>query len=133
MRKMAAVVVLAGSLAVAGPASAHDHSGDVVGALIGGALIGAVVGAAVNSAQAPVYQAAPVYAPEAPAPAAYVQAPAPAYAVAPAVAPAPAYAAAPAGGYCYDRYSGGYVECAAAEPAPPPPPPYDGYSQPAGW
>ncbi|WP_322010778.1 ecotin precursor [Paraburkholderia sp. J12] len=129
MQKIAAVVVLAGSLAVAGPASAHDHSGDVVGALIGGALIGAVVGAAVNNAAAPVYQAAPVYAPEAPAPAAYVQAPAPAY----AAQPAPAYAAAPAGGYCYDRYSGGYVACAPAEPAPPPPPPYDGYSQPAGW
>jgi hypothetical protein len=112
MRKIVAVLVLTGSLAVAGPASAHDRGGDLVGALIGGALIGAVVGAAMNSAPAVAYQAPPVYA---------------------AAAPAPVYAAAPApaGGYCYDQYSGNYVACAPAQPAPPSP--YGAYPQQAGW
>lgn len=126
MRKMATLLVLAGSLAVAGPASAHDNGGDVVGALVGGALIGAVVGAAINGAPAVAYQAPPVYA---------------------AAAPAPVYAAAPADGYsgypagypsspngaCYDQYSGGYVSCAPAQPAPPPPAPYGAYPQQPGW
>lgn len=111
MRKMVAVLVLTGSLAVAGPASAHDRGGDVVGALIGGAVIGAVVGAAINSAPAVAYQAPPVYA---------------------AAAPAPVYATAPApvppGGYCYDQYSGSYVTCAPAQPAP-----YGAYPQQPGW
>ena len=63
MRKMAAVLVLAGCAVAAGPASAHDHGGDVVGALVGGALIGAAVGAVLNSAPAVVYPAQPAYAP----------------------------------------------------------------------
>ncbi|WP_233865528.1 ecotin precursor [Paraburkholderia adhaesiva] len=118
MRKMVAVLALAGSMAVAGPASAHGHDGgDVVGALLGGALIGAVVGAAINGAPAVAYQAPPVYA------AAPVYAPAP---------PAPVYAAAPSGGYCYDQYSRNYVPCAPAQPAPPPPP-YGAYPQQPAW
>lgn len=113
MRKMAAVLVLAGCAVAAGPASAHDHGGDVVGALVGGALIGAAVGAVLNSGPAVAYPAQPVY----------VQ-PAPVYAQ-----PAPVYAAAPAGAACYDQYSGRYVPCAPAPPAPPPQ--YDdGYAQP---
>lgn len=115
MRKIAAVLVLAGCAVAAGPASAHDHGGDVVGALVGGALIGAAVGAVLNSAPAVAYPAQP----------AYVQA-APVYAQ-----PAPVYAAAPAAASCYDPYSGSYVACAPAQPAPPPPPQYDdGYAQP---
>ncbi|WP_343668736.1 ecotin precursor [Paraburkholderia heleia] len=113
MRKMAAVLVLAGCALSAGPASAHDHGGDVVGALVGGALIGAAVGAVLNSGPAVAYPAQP----------AYVQ-PEPVYAQ-----PAPVYAAAPAGAACYDQYSGRYVPCAPAQPAPPPQ--YDdGYAQP---
>ncbi|MCP3727221.1 ecotin precursor [Paraburkholderia sp. CNPSo 3272] len=115
MRKMAAVLVLAGVAVAAGPASAHDHGGDVVGALVGGALIGAAVGAVLNSGPAVAYPAQP----------AYVQ-PAPVYAQ-----PAPVYAAAPAGAACFDQYSGRYVPCAPVQPAPPPPPQYDdGYAQP---
>jgi hypothetical protein len=110
MRKTLAVLVLTGTLAVAGPASAHDRGGDVIGALIGGALIGAVVGAAINSAPAVAYPPPPVYA---------------------AAVPAPVYAPAPAGGYCYDQYSGNYVSCAPAQPAPPYP--YGGYPQQPGW
>ena len=114
MRKMAAVLVLAGCAVAAGPASAHDHGGDVVGALVGGALIGAAVGAVLNSAPAVAYPAQP----------AYVQA-APVYAQ-----PAPVYAATPPGATCYDQY-GRYVACAPAQPALPPPPQYDdGYAQP---
>jgi len=114
MRKMAAVLVLAGCAVAAGPASAHDHGGDVVGALVGGALIGAAVGAVLNSAPAVAYPAQP----------AYVQA-APVYAQ-----PTPVYAATPPGATCYDQY-GRYVACAPAQPAPPPPPQYDdGYAQP---
>ncbi|MBN3813376.1 ecotin precursor [Paraburkholderia sp. Ac-20347] len=110
MRKIAAVLVLAGCVVAAGPASAHDGGGDVVGALVGGALIGAVVGAAVSGPA--VYQA-PVYAEPAP------------------VAVAPVYAE-PAPGGCYDQYSGRYVPCGPPQPAPPPPP-YGGYVQQPGW
>jgi hypothetical protein len=105
MRKIAAVLVMAGCLGAAGQASAHDRGGAVVGALVGGALIGAVVAGALNSAPAVAYQAPPVYA-----------------------APAPVYAQQPAG-YCYNPYQQGYVPCA---PAPVQPQPY-GYPQPYGW
>jgi hypothetical protein len=119
MRKIAAVLVVAGCVMAAGPASAHDHGGDVVGALVGGALIGAVVGAAING-PAVAYQAPPVYAEPAPVPA-------PVYAE-----PAPVYAAAPAPGGCYDQYSGRYVPCAPPQPAPPPAP-YNGYGDGGGY
>ncbi|QBQ96207.1 ecotin precursor [Paraburkholderia pallida] len=125
MRKIAAVLLTAGCVMAAGPASAHDHGGDVVGALVGGALIGAVVGAAINSAPAVVYQAPPpVYAEPAPVAPVYAEQ-APVYVAAPAPAP----------GGCYDQYSGRYVQCAPAQLAPPPPPAQydDGYGQPAGW
>ena len=120
MRKIAAVLVTAGCVMAAGPASAHDRGGDVVGALVGGALIGAVVGAAMNSAPV-VYQAPPpVYAEPAPVAA-------PVYAE-----PAPVYAAAPSS--CYDQYSGRYVPCAPPQPVPPPPAQYDdGYGESSGW
>jgi hypothetical protein len=123
MRKIAAVLVLAGCVVAAGPASAHDRDGDVVGALVGGALIGAVVGAAINSGPPVVYQAPPpVYAEPA-------QVATPVYAE-----PAPVYATAPAPGGCYDQYYGRYVPCAPPQPAPPPAQ-YDGYgqSQDEGW
>lgn len=121
MRKIAAVLLTAGCVMAAGPASAHDRGGDVVGALVGGALIGAVVGAAMNSSPV-VYQAPPpVYAEPAPVAA-------PVYAE-----PPPVYAAAPAPGGCYDQYSGRYVPCAPAQLAPPPAQYDDGYGQPAGW
>ncbi|WP_176079517.1 ecotin precursor [Paraburkholderia tropica] len=119
MRKIAAVLVLVGCVVAAGPASAHDRGGDVVGALVGGALIGAVVGAAVSGPA--VYQAPPVYAEPAPVVAAPVYA-----------EPAPVYAAAPAPGGCYDQYSGRYVPCGPPQPAPPPPP-YGAYEQQPGW
>lgn len=108
MRKMAAVLVVAGCAMAAGPASAHGHGGDVVGALVGGALIGAAVGAVLNSGPPVAYPAQPVYA-----------------------QPAPVYAAAPAGAACYDQYSGAYVPCAPAQPAPPQPQyyGYGGYEQ----
>lgn len=105
MRKIAAVLVMAGCLGAAGQASAHDRGGAVVGALVGGALIGAVVAGALNSPPAVAYAAPPVYA-----------------------APAPVYAQQPAG-YCYNPYQQGYVPCA---PAPVQPQPY-GYAQPYGW
>jgi hypothetical protein len=125
MRKIAAVLVVAGCVLATGPASAHDHGGNVVGALVGGALLGAVVGAAINSGPAVAYQAPPVYAEPAPAPV-------PVYAE-----PVPVYAAAPAPGGCYDRYSGRYVPCAPPQPSPPPAAYYGygdggGYGQP-GW
>ena len=125
MRKIAAVLVTAGCVMAAGPASAHDRGGDVVGALVGGALIGAVVGAAMNSGPAVVYQAPPpVYAEPAPVAAPVYAEPAPVYAAAPAPAP----------GSCYDQYSGRYVPCAPPQPVPPPPAQYDdGYGQPSGW
>ncbi|AJX30586.1 hypothetical protein [Burkholderia oklahomensis] len=127
MKKIAAVLVTAGSLALAGPASAHDRGGDIVGALIGGAVLGAIVTSALNPAPAVAYPA-PVY--QAPA----YQAPAyqsPAYQPA-QYQPAPAYGGPPAG-YCYDRYRRAYVGCGAQA--------YDdgygayGYAQPqpAGW
>ncbi|WP_321813804.1 MULTISPECIES: ecotin precursor [unclassified Paraburkholderia] len=112
MRKIAAVLVMAGCVVAANPASAHGNGGDVVGALVGGALIGAVVGAAVSGPA--VYAAPPVYAEPAP--------------VAAPVYAAPVYATAPAPAGCYDQYSGRYVPCAP----PPPPPQYGGYGQP-GW
>ncbi|MCG5077806.1 ecotin precursor [Paraburkholderia tagetis] len=124
MRKIAAVLVTAGCVVAAGPASAHDRGGDVVGALVGGALIGAVVGAAMSSGPAVVYGAPPpVYAEPAPVAA-------PVYAE-----PPPVYAAAPAPSSCYDQYSGRYVSCVPQQPVPLPPPlPYDDdYEQPSGW
>jgi hypothetical protein len=130
MKKIAAVCVLAGSLAVAGPASAHGRDGAVIGALIGGAVLGALVTSALNAPpvayQAPVYQA-PAYQPPT------YQAPAyqaPAY-------DAPGYQQAQYqdddayGGqtarYCYDRYGRAYVGCGAPVQAG------YGYAQPAGW
>ena len=72
MKKIAVALVVAGSLCVAGQASAHGHGGDIVGALIGGAVLGAVVTSALNPAPVvayqqpvyaqPAYQPAPVYA-----------------------------------------------------------------------
>ncbi|KVM75351.1 hypothetical protein WJ60_33205 [Burkholderia ubonensis] len=125
MKKIAAVCVLAGSLAVAGPASAHDRGGAVIGALIGGAVLGAIVTSALNP---PVAYAAPVYQPPT-----YYQAPAyqpPAY--------APGYQQAQYqdddgygyGGqprYCYDRYQRAYV-CGGAPASG-----GYGYVQPGGW
>lgn len=122
MKKIAAVCVLAGSLAVAGPASAHDRGGAVIGALIGGAVLGAIVTSALNP---PVAYAAPAYQPPT-----YYQAPAyqpPAY--------APDYQQAQYqdddgyGGqprYCYDRYQRAYVCGAPASGG-------YGYAQPGGW
>ncbi|WP_081071233.1 hypothetical protein [Burkholderia territorii] len=120
MKRIAAVCVLAGSLAVAGPASAHGRDGgDIIGALIGGAVLGAIVTSAMNppvAYQAPVYQA-PAYQPPT-----YYQAPAyqqPAY---------PTYQQAQyqddGPDYCYDRYQRPYV-CGA--------PVSGGYARPAGW
>jgi hypothetical protein len=109
MKKIAVALVMAGSLCVAGQASAHDHGGDVVGALIGGAVLGAVVTSALNPAPVVAYQQ-PVYAQ-------------------PAYEPAPAYAGPPPG-YCYDQYQRAYVACEA------PPPGQYGYGQPQpqpGW
>ncbi|HTH61865.1 MAG TPA: ecotin precursor [Paraburkholderia sp.] len=105
MRKMVAVLVMAGCLTAAGQASAHGRGdgGAVVGALVGGALLGAVVAGALNSGPAVAYQAPPVYA-----------------------APAPVYAQQPAG-YCYSPYQQGYVPCAPAQPQP------YGYARPYGW
>ncbi|KWZ41075.1 ecotin precursor [Burkholderia savannae] len=118
MKKIAAVLVTAGSLALAGPAGAHDRGGDIVGALIGGAVLGAIVTSALNPAPAVAYSA-PVYQAPAYQPAQYQ--------------PAPAYGA-PHAGYCYDQYRRAYVDCGAQA--------YDGggygaygYAQPrpAGW
>jgi hypothetical protein len=114
MRKIAAVMVLAGGLAVAGQASAHD-GGAIVGALLGGAVLGAVVSSAVNP---PVVYQAPVY-----APAYQTQAYAPVY------QQPPVYAGPPPG-YCYDQYHGAYVACAPAPAGPygyAPPPPQPGW------
>ena len=86
MKRVAAVLVLAGSLAMSGQASAHGDGGAVVGALLGGAVIGALVGSAVAQ---PVYQ--PVYAQ-------------PVYAQ-------PAYQPGPPPGYCFDDYRRTYVPC----------------------
>ncbi|WP_027210557.1 hypothetical protein [Burkholderia sp. WSM2232] len=110
MKKLAVALVMAGSLSVAGQASAHGHDGgNVVGALIGGAVLGAVVTSILNPAPVVAYQQ-PVYAQ-------------PVYAQ-PAYQPAPAYSGPPPG-YCYDQYQRAYVACEApprqyeyADPAP---------------
>jgi hypothetical protein len=115
MRKIAAVLLMAGSLTAAGQASAHDRSGAIVGALIGGAVLGAVVSSALNPT--PVYAEPaypqPVYAQPAYQQPAYQQ---PEYAQ--SAYPQPVYQQAPAyngppPGYCYDRYQGAYVACGA--------------------
>jgi hypothetical protein len=111
MKRVAAVLLMAGSLTMAGQASAHGHGGDggaVVGALLGGAVIGALVGSAVNAQ--PVY-AQPVYAQPV-----YAQ---PVY--------QPVYAQpGPPPGYCYDDYRRAYVACGAQ--------PQQGYyQQQQGW
>lgn len=112
MKRVAAVLLMVGSLTMAGQASAHggggNNSGAVVGALLGGAVIGALVGSAV-SAQ-PVY-AQPVYAQPV-----YAQ---PVY--------QPVYAQpGPPLGYCYDSYRRAYVACG--------PQPQQGYyQQQQGW
>ncbi|MEM5297045.1 ecotin precursor [Burkholderia sp. JPY481] len=103
MKKIAVALVMAGSLTVAGQASAHGHGGDVVGALIGGAVLGAVVSSVLTPAPVVAYPQ-PVYAE-------------------PAYLPAPAYVAPPPG-YCYDQYQRAYVACGA------PPPGQYGYAQP---
>ncbi|MFA8394917.1 hypothetical protein ACEPUD_32995 [Burkholderia ubonensis] len=127
MKKIAAVCVLAGSLAVAGPASAHDRGGAVIGALIGGAVLGAIVTSALNP---PVAYAAPAYQAPAYQPPTYYQAPAyqpPAY--------APGYQQAQYQDddgygdqprYCYDRFQRAYVCGAPASGG-------YGYAQPGGW
>ncbi|MCC8393357.1 ecotin precursor [Paraburkholderia sp. MMS20-SJTR3] len=111
MKKIAVALVMAGSLTMAGQASAHGHGGgDVVGALIGGAVLGAVVSSVLNPAPVVAYQQ-PVYAE-------------------PVYQQAPAYTAPPPG-YCYDDYRRAYVACAA------PPPGQYGCAQPPqpqpGW
>jgi hypothetical protein len=92
MKKVAVAVMLAGTMAVAGQASAHGRDGDVVGALIGGAVLGAVVTSMLNPPPVVAYQQ-PVYQ-------------APAY-------QAPAYQASdyagPPPGYCYDQYQRAYA------------------------
>lgn len=129
MKKIAAALVMAGSLAVAGPASAHD-GGDVVGALIGGAVLGAIVSSALTPAPVVAYQAAPAYQ----APVVYQSAgyqPPVVYQPA-GYQPAPAYAGPPPG-YCYDQYQRAYVACGAAPAGGG----YNGYGyaqpSPAGW
>jgi hypothetical protein len=99
MKRAALVLLMIGSLTVAGQASAHGHGGGhrggggdggaIVGALIGGAVLGALV-TSVASAQ-PTY-AQPVYQQPAYAQPVYAQ---------PAQPP----------GYCYDNYRGAYVPC----------------------
>jgi hypothetical protein len=107
MKRAALVMVMIGSLTVAGEASAHGHGGGsdggaIVGALIGGAVLGAIVGSVANAG--PVYAApAPVYAQPVYAQPAYAQQPVyaqPVYAQ-PAQQPA----------YCYDGYQRAYVPC----------------------
>jgi hypothetical protein len=97
MKRMAAVVLMVGSLSMAGQASAHGgDGGEVAGALIGGAVIGALVGSAVSAP--PVY-AQPVYAQPVYAQPVYAQ---------------PVYAPGAPPGYCYDQYQRAYVACAPA-------------------
>jgi hypothetical protein len=100
MKRAAAVVLMVGSLTVAGQASAHGGygyyggGGAIAGALIGGALIGALVGSTI--AAQPVY-AQPVYAQPVYAQPVYAQ---------------PVYAQpGPPPGYCYDNYRRAYVPC----------------------
>ena len=112
MKRAALVVVMIGSLSVAGQASAHGHGGGggdggaIVGALIGGAVLGALVGSVANSA--PVY-AQPVYAQPVYAQPVYA---APAYAQPVYAQPAP-----PPPGYCFDNYRRAYVACGPAPQA----------------
>jgi hypothetical protein len=109
MKRTALVLLMIGSLSVAGQASAHGHGGGhggdggaIVGALIGGAVLGALVSSVANAQ--PVY-AQPAYAQPVYAQPAYAQ---PAYAQ-------PVYAQpAPPAGYCYDGYRRAYVPCAPA-------------------
>jgi hypothetical protein len=112
MKRGALVLLMIGSLSMAGQASAHgrgggyggEHGGGrggdggaIIGALIGGAVLGALVTSVAN--------AQPSYAQPAYAEPAYAQ---PAYAQ-------PAYAQpAPPAGYCYDGYRRAYVPCAPA-------------------
>lgn len=115
MKRIAAALLMVGSLSVAGQASAHGggygySGGAIAGALVGGALIGAVVGSAV--AAQPVY-AQPVYAQPV-----YAQ---PVYAQQPVVYAQPA----PPPGYCFDSYSRAYVACG--------PQPAQGYYPRQGW
>ena len=109
MKRAAIVLVMIGSLTVAGQASAHGHGGGhhggggdggaIVGALIGGAVLGALVTSVANAQ--PVY-AQPAYAQPAYAQPVYEE---PAYAQ-------PAYAQpAQPPGYCYDNYRRAYVPC----------------------
>jgi hypothetical protein len=112
MKRAALVVVMIGSLSVAGQASAHGYGGGggdggaIVGALIGGAVLGALVG---SVASAPPVYAQPVYAQPVYAAPAYSQ---------------PAYAQpGPPPGYCFDNYSRAYVPCGPAR--------QDGYAP--GW
>ncbi|GLZ18142.1 hypothetical protein [Burkholderia plantarii] len=114
-KKIVAVLVTAGALVAAGPASAHGRwhghggggGGAVVGALIGGAVLGAIVSSALTPA--PVY-AAPAYQPVYQQPAQYQY--------------QQAYAGPPPG-TCYDGYRNAYVAC-GPQPAP-------GYYQQQGW
>ena len=109
MKRAALVLLMIGSLTVAGQASAHGHGGGhrggggdggaIVGALIGGAVLGALVSSVANAQ--PVY-AQPVYQQPAYAQPLYAQ---PEYSQ-------PVYAQpAQQQGYCYDNYRGGYVPC----------------------
>ncbi|SAK69306.1 lipoprotein [Caballeronia hypogeia] len=106
MKRAALVLLMIGSLSVAGEASAHGYGGHggghggggdggaIVGALIGGAVLGALVTSVANAQ--PAY-AQPVYEQPAYAQPAYAQ---PVYAQ-PAQPP----------GYCYDNYRNAYVPC----------------------
>jgi hypothetical protein len=107
MKRAAIVLMMIGSLTVAGQASAHGrggygghghgggNGGAIVGALIGGAVLGALVTSVANAQ--PTY-AQPVYTQPAYQQPVYVQ---PAYAQ-----PAP-----PPPGACYDNYRRAYVPC----------------------
>ncbi|KVR14522.1 hypothetical protein WK11_02145 [Burkholderia ubonensis] len=121
MKKIAAVCVLAGSLAVAGPASAHDRGGAVIGALIGGAVLGAIVASALNP---PVAYAAPVYQAPAYQPPTYYQAPGYQQAQ---YQDDDGYGYGGQPRYCYDRYQRAYV-CGGAPASG-----GYGYVQPGGW
>jgi hypothetical protein len=103
MKRTALVLLMIGSLTMAGQASAHGHGGGrghggdggaIVGALIGGAVLGALVTSVANAQ--PAY-AQPVYQQPAYAEPAYAQ---PVYAQ-PTQPP----------GYCYDNYRNAYVPC----------------------
>lgn len=102
MKRIAAGLLLAGSLAMAGQAVAGPgggyyrggggHGGNVVGALLGGAVVGALVGSVMSRG--------------------YVQAPPPVYYGPPQVvyeAPRVVYAPPPPPSRCFDTYHGVYV------------------------